>query len=111
MSSFIFTIVHFANLIMMPHLVLGTINQVIYTFALGMALGVAYYKSASLVAVIIAHACFNFLGSLTLIFSEPIAPSQLPKVDISPLSAMIQLGVMLPGIIVALIIYKKANKA
>lgn len=110
LSSMIFALAHFANLLDAPQLLLATITQVIYTFALGMLLGLAYYKSKSLNAVITVHALFNFLGGFTRIFSEPLASSQLEKQDISPLSAAIQLAIIFPGILITSKIYKRGNK-
>lgn len=105
----IFGLFHFLNLIGKPYLVLGTFTQVLYTFSMGMVLGTAYYLSHSIWAVAVIHSVFNLLGSGIELFQKTVA--ETTKADIAPLTAVIQLAVMLPGIYVAWRGWKKAEKA
>lgn len=103
-SSMVFAFMHFFNLIDKPYLIIGTITQVIYTFSLGLLLGVIYYKTKNITIPIILHAIFNILGSYIVLFTDN---KDMPKTDISFVSVAIQLVVMLPAILVAFRIYKK----
>lgn len=108
LSSLIFALLHFANLLNHPELVIGTISQVGYTFALGILLGTSYYLTKSLISVALLHAIFNFIGSFSELF---LPPAKAAAGDISLLSLAIQWGVLLPGIYVAYRIYKKHTTA
>lgn len=104
-SSAIFSLMHFANLLDKPYLLLGTVAQVVYTFALGLMLGVVYYKTRSLLAVVLLHGGFNFIGSGIDLFAVSAGPA--PAADISLLSVLIQWVIVLPGIYFALRAWKK----
>lgn len=103
-ASMVFAFMHFFNLIDKPYLIVGTITQVIYTFSLGLLLGVIYYKTKNITIPIILHAIFNILGSYIVLFTDN---KDMPKTDVSLISVAIQLVVMLPAILVAFRIYKK----
>lgn len=98
-ASIIFGITHILNLIEQPQFILGTFTQIIYTFCLGMLLGAIYFKTRSLVFVIILHGLFNFLGQFSVVF----VVAQQGKVvleDINIISMLIQLVVMFPCVII-----------
>lgn len=108
-SSAIFALMHFANLIEKPYLVLGTVSQVVYAFALGIMLGVVYAKTRSLLAVVVLHGLFNFIGSGVDLFMK--SEVSAPAADISILSVIIQWAIVLPGIFFSLRAYKKDSAA
>lgn len=103
-ASMVFALMHFLNLIDKPYLIIGTITQVIYTFSLGMLLGVIYYKTKNITISIVLHAIFNILGSYIVLFVDN---KTAPQTDIPFISVVIQLVVMLPCILIAYRIYKK----
>ena len=105
-SSAIFGIVHILNLIAAPQMVIGTLTQVIYTFSLGMILGVIYMCRGKIIEVILLHAIFNFMGQFTAVFLSS-APSSAPKSDLTLTAALIQLAFMLPCIWIAVRTYRK----
>lgn len=100
-ASLIFGCTHLLNLIGSPYFILGTITQVVYTFSLGMLLGVVYYLSKNIWTVILLHFIFNVLGSYVSLFI-PATHS-----DISLLGAMIQIIVLLPCVYLSFRIYQK----
>lgn len=102
LASVIFALLHFLNLVSKPELILGTIVQVIYTFSMGLYLGVIYFRTKSISGVILLHALFNFLGSFTEVITKPVEGG-----DISPFSALIQLAIMLPMIYFAKQLFRK----
>lgn len=108
-SSLIFSVLHFANLIEKPYFIVGTIGQVVYTFALGMMLGIVYAKTHSLVSVILLHAIFNFLGFGIDLFVKTTGPA--PAVDASLFSILVQWVIVLPGIFFAVHAYRKDLRA
>lgn len=107
-ASCIFGLLHIANLVNRPYFIIGTATQVLYTFSLGMLLGVIYWRSNHLSIPILLHGLFNFLGSFSSIYE--ISESNAAEGDISLLSALIQLVILLPGIYVAYRLYLSARK-
>lgn len=105
LASAIFALMHFANLIDKPYFVIGTVAQVVYTFALGFMLGVAYLKSRSLLAVMLLHGLFNFLGSAIDLFVKSSAGGA--ESDLSLISLAIQWAIVLPGLFLTWLLYKK----
>ena len=103
LAAFIFAILHFANLINNPNLILGTIGQVVYSFGIGIMLGVIYYKTKNIASSILVHALFNFLASFILVLPQSAASE-----GVIPLVALlIQWALILPGIFIYYRIYKK----
>lgn len=94
-ASAIFAVMHLANLIAQPTLVVATITQVFYTFAMGCVLGAAYYVSQSIWVPIVIHAGFNLLGSA----NDLLNPTPLGQVEDLPLfGALIQLVIVMPAV-------------
>lgn len=102
-ASGIFAITHLANLIQRPYLVAGTLVQVLYTFSLGLMLGVIFYSSKNIGVVIILHAIFNLLGSI----SEAVFKLPKQNTDISLVGAVLILILIMPGILWAKQMWKK----
>lgn len=106
LSSGIFALIHFANLIEKPYYLLGTITQVIYAFCLATLFGTIYYLTKDLLVPIVLHAVFNFFGSITDIFTAPVSQAA-PPTDI-PLNVMIVLlAVTMPAALIAYRLYRK----
>ncbi|MDO5728454.1 MAG: CPBP family intramembrane metalloprotease [Actinomycetaceae bacterium] len=106
LSSGIFALIHFANLIDKPYFVLGTLTQVVYTFCLATLIGVIYYLTKDLLVAIVLHAIFNFFGGITDVFIAPTTSAATPA-DI-PLNGMIiQIAIMLPATLLAYRLYRK----
>ncbi|HIX29264.1 MAG TPA: CPBP family intramembrane metalloprotease [Candidatus Blautia stercoravium] len=103
-SSFIFALMHLLNLIGQPYFILGTVTQVIYTFCLGIMLGVVYFFSKNIWTVILLHFIFNIFGSYSSLFSTDVSNSDIPFIG-----AMIQIVIMLPCIYIAFVTYRKNN--
>lgn len=101
-ASVIFGLVHLLNLIGAPHYVVGTITQVIYTFCMGMILGVVYKLANSIWPVVILHFVFNTLGYYDSVFMQNTVNSNTTPSDLPLLGVLVQLAIMLPCIIVAL---------
>lgn len=97
-ASIIFGMTHILNLIEKPYFVLGTFTQIIYTFCVGVLLGATYWKTRSLLLVIVLHSLFNFLGQFPVVF-EIAGQGQAVQEDINILSMLIQLAVMFPCVI------------
>lgn len=98
-TSILFAISHLFNLIENPNFILGTMTQVIYTFCLGMLLGVTYFISKSLILVIGLHGIFNFLGQFTMVYLPLEQTTGTDDITIASMS--IQLVVMLPCVMIA----------
>lgn len=106
LSSGIFALIHFANLIEKPYYLLGTITQVIYAFCLATLFGTIYYLTKDLLVPIVLHAFFNFFGSITDIFTKPASGAAAPT-DI-PLNGMVVLlAVTIPAALIAYRLYRK----
>lgn len=103
-ASGLFAAVHLANLIQRPYLVAGTLVQVLYTFSLGLMLGVIFYSSQNIGVVIILHAVFNFFGSI----SEAVFQIPEQQTDLSAAGAVLILALMMPGIFWAKKLWKKS---
>lgn len=95
-ASAIFAVMHLANLIAQPTLVVATITQVFYTFAMGCVLGAAYYLSKSIWVPIIIHAGFNLLGSANDLLNP--TPFGQPVQDLPIIGAVIQLVIVMPAV-------------
>lgn len=98
-AAIIFGMTHILNLIEKPYFVLGTFTQIIYTFCLGVLLGAIYWKTRSLLFVIVLHSFFNFLGQFPIVF-EVVQQGQAVQEDINILSMLIQLVVMFPCVLI-----------
>jgi membrane protease YdiL (CAAX protease family) len=109
LSSLIFGVLHFANLVTDPQMIVSTTTQAIYAFALGVILGTVYFKTRNIMSVVVLHGLFNILGSITDIFQEPVI-HQGAGSDISLATASIELVIMLPAIYAARRIYLKAGR-
>lgn len=105
-ASIIFGMTHILNLIEKPYFVLGTFTQIIYTFCLGVLLGAIYWKTRSLLLIIVLHSFFNFLGQFPVVF-EVAQQGQAVQEDINIISMFIQLVVMFPCVVIG----KKMLKA
>ena len=103
MASVIFGAVHFFNLIQQPTLVLSTIAQVGYSFALGFMLGVIFYKTQSLLSVALLHGLYNFIGSFSSLYSTG-AVAQVK--DIAPNAILVSWVIMVPGLIISYLFFK-----
>ncbi len=106
-ASAIFAIMHLANLISQPTLVVGTFTQVIYTFCLGALLGAIYLTSDSLWVPMILHAVFNALGELTVITRGVAPAAQGAPADTSIVAAAILIILSLPLLVVALVMLRR----
>lgn len=107
-SSAIFALLHFLNLVGKPYFLVGTTVQVLYTFALGTLFAVSYDKSKNLWVPVILHAIFNMLGSIGDIFLVPNSGAGAAvEADLSVSGAILQLVIILPGIYFA---YKGQRK-
>lgn len=106
-TSILFSITHILNLITKPYLIIATISQVGYTFALGFLLAVIYHTTKSLSTVIALHTIFNFLGSFILLYDTNTINST--PTDSNIISLIIQWIVIAPCIFIGLKIYNKNN--
>ncbi|MDO5719866.1 MAG: CPBP family intramembrane metalloprotease [Actinomycetaceae bacterium] len=105
LSSGIFAVIHFANLIDKPYFVLGTLTQVIYTFCLATLIGVIYYVTKDLLVAVVLHAIFNFFGSITDIVTTS-ASQAVGQTDIPIGGMIIQILIMVPAVAIAHHIYR-----
>ena len=102
-SSIIFGIVHIGNLLANHNLVIMTLSQIIYAFALGIILGTTYYITKNIFSTIFLHAVFNILGSFSVLYMLPKSESA----DITIVAALLQIIVILPSIYIARKKYKE----
>lgn len=103
-ASGLFAAVHLLNLIEKPEYVIGTMVQVLYTFSLGLMLGTIFYLCGNIWVCVLLHAVFNFCGTVTDIFVE--TPPQ--SGDMAAGAAALLLILLMPGIVWAWVMYKKA---
>lgn len=127
LASLVFSLSHLLNLVERPWYVVGVTTQVIYTFALGMALGILYYRTNRLGSVIFVHFLFNLLGSSPdlLTMMPPVASpgallpdaiDDLPSVevaargiDMSLKDSIVAILAMLPAIWFSLVAFRKTR--
>ena len=108
-SAAIFGLLHFSNLYSSPYLIIGTTSQVIYTFVVGVALGVVYYLTNNLTAVIVLHTLFNWFASLELLYVALAPGGSAPAADIPLFGAAIQLLVICPAYLFARWTYRRQD--
>lgn len=107
LASAVFSLVHLLNLIGAPYLILGTVTQVIYTFCLGLLLGVVYFIAKNIWISVILHMSFNVFGSYSILFIKEEVQS---SGDIPFWWSCIQILLMVPCVFFAYRIYKKKLK-
>ena len=79
-SSLIFGMIHFVNLINDPQLLVATISQVIYATFLGCFFCMVYYRSGNLWASIILHGLVDFTSEFWECFEDAKTAAQ-PEAD------------------------------
>lgn len=108
-SSAVFALLHFVNLVDKPYLVLGTITQVIYAFCIGMFLGSIFHVTHDLLVPMLLHAFFNFCAGMPQVFAAHLGG--LPQEDISLVAMAIQLVLLLPAAFLGLRILRSHASA
>ncbi|MDO5747686.1 MAG: type II CAAX endopeptidase family protein [Actinomycetaceae bacterium] len=100
-ASVFFGLIHLVNLIDSPHMVIGTITQILYAFGIGVYLGYLYMKTGNIYAAGIWHAIFDFFGLAMIVLAPPADPS-LPAQDLPLFVAVLQLIIISPLLVIGL---------
>lgn len=91
-SSILFGMGHFANLINTPELVITTVTQVIYATFIGFFLSGVYLRSKNLSVVIIYHTVFNMAHYLSTVFiQEKVIKETIQTLDMTLMEAGVTL--------------------
>lgn len=111
-SSVLFGSIHLINLISYPNLVVSTTAQVIYATFYGFLMGIVYYRSNNIWAVIILHCLVDFSNAFWLGFSHEGMGISVHegRQDISVMDGAILVLAMSPLLISALIQLNNAFK-
>jgi membrane protease YdiL (CAAX protease family) len=69
-SSIIFGLCHLSNLINRPHILIGTISQVLYSTMIGILYSIVYIKYRNILSIIIIHTLFNLMSVFPFTFLD-----------------------------------------
>jgi len=105
LSSLIFGLGHFVNLVVFPALIIRTISQIVYTSLHGILYAGIYLRSKNIWAVIILHAVFDWLVLISGIL-RPV-DSAIAPVDVSIVSGLIEVIFAIPFAFVGFFLIRK----
>lgn len=105
LSSLIFGLGHFANLVMFPNLVIRTASQIICASLNGILFASIYVRCKNIWAVAILHAVYDWLVKVPEIYHSVTIPSA--PVDISALSGIINVIFAIPFALVGFFLLRK----
>lgn len=107
-SSLLFGLIHIGNITVVSNQPISVITQVIYAFMIGILLQAIYNRTNNLYSVITLHATIDFISFLPILFNVTTKSS---NTDISIVSAVITILLVLPALIVGLIMERKNKKS
>lgn len=103
-SSMLFGIRHFTNLITYPNQIVTTFAQVVFTIMAGIYLAAVYYRSKNIWLVILVHFLEDTAVTIMEAFSTQVAESSVS--DISAFQAILMVIIQIPYVWVGLLMLK-----
>ena len=107
LSSIIFGLAHLVTLFIYPHLLVGTLSQVLYASFVGFYFACIYIRCKNLYSLVITHAFFDSCSLLINILYLPAMLEGINPVDVSLIDGFSTIILWIPFVLFGLLLIRK----